>query len=232
VDVHFFEKGTVGELAPADRAALQIKKCAARSPGFDLGLLGGPVFLRGGFAPSGVIPLELPKTAKTPPQLGSLVQFAKVSEQFQRNFAQFQFHLPEKLSNDFAPVHRLDGRWRLGLLAAMAGKTGVVLAVYSVSKRNRKKLLALLPKKWRYFLKAGYVTRRAPLLLQSRKNPELFIDIFEWKGDAAVAKAHKDPKVLAIWDEMDKLCKKLGVGLEKLPEARSTFPHFDPIDIY
>lgn len=92
--------------------------------------------------------------------------------------------------------------------------------------------MTLLPKKRRYFLKAGYVTRRAPLLLQSRKNPELFIDIFEWKGDAAVAKAHKDLKVLAIWGEMDKLCKKLGVGLEKLPEVGSAFPHFDPVDIY
>ena len=114
----------------------------------------------------------------------------------------------------------------------MAGKTGVVLAVYSVSPKNRKKLLALLPKKRRYFLKAGYVTRRAPLLLQSRKNPELFIDIFEWKSDEAVAKAHKDPKVLAIWGEMGKLCKKIGIGLEKLPEAGSAFPHFDPVDVY
>jgi hypothetical protein len=47
-----------------------------------------------------------------------------------------------------------------------------------------------------------------------------------------VAKAHRDPKVRAIWDEMDKLCKKMGKGLNELPEFATPFPHFDPVDIY
>lgn len=92
--------------------------------------------------------------------------------------------------------------------------------------------MKIIPKKRRYFLKAGYATPRAPILLRSHQNPEIFIEIFEWKSQEAVAKAHQDLKVRAIWDEMDKLCKKLGVGLEKLPEAGSAFPHFDPVDVY
>ena len=126
----------------------------------------------------------------------------------------------------------LDGGKGVWFFGAVATKTGVVLAVYRVSKKNQKKLLTLLPRKRRYFLKAGYVTRRPPLLLRSRKNPELFIDIFEWKGGAAVARAHKDPKVLAIWGELGKLCKKIGVGLKNLPEGEGVFPHFDPVDVY
>jgi hypothetical protein len=114
----------------------------------------------------------------------------------------------------------------------MAGKTGVVLALYQVAKENEKTLLKLLPKKRSYFLKAGYITRRPPILLRSRQNPEIFIEIFEWKNDDAVAKAHQDLKVRAIWEEMDKLCKKIGQGLDEVPEFANPFPHFDAIDIY
>ena len=114
----------------------------------------------------------------------------------------------------------------------MTGKTGVVLALYQVARENEKALLRLLPKKRRYFLKAGYATRRAPILLRSRQNPEIFIEIFEWKSQDAVAKAHQDPKVRAIWDEMDKLCKRIGKGLNEVPEFATPFPHFDPVGIY
>ena len=114
----------------------------------------------------------------------------------------------------------------------MPAKTGIVLALYQVAKENEKALLKLMPKKRRYFLKAGYATRRAPILLRSRENPEILIEILEWKSDDAVAKAHKDPKVRAIWDEMAKLCKKMGKGLNELPELGTPFPHFDPVDVY
>jgi hypothetical protein len=114
----------------------------------------------------------------------------------------------------------------------MAQKTGVVLALYQVARENEKTLLKLIPKKRRYFLKAGYVTKRPPILLRSRENSEIFIEIFEWKSDAAVAKAHQDPKVRAIWDEMDKLCKKIGKGLNEVPEFATPFPHFELVDVY
>lgn len=114
----------------------------------------------------------------------------------------------------------------------MAEKTGVVLALYQVAKENEKALLKLLPKKRRYFLKTGYATKRLPILLRSRENPEIFIEIFEWKSQEAVAKAHQGPKVRAIWDEMDKLCKRIGQGLNEIPEFATPFPHFDPVDVY
>ncbi|MCI0596362.1 MAG: hypothetical protein L0Z48_07440 [candidate division Zixibacteria bacterium] len=114
----------------------------------------------------------------------------------------------------------------------MAKGTGVVLALYQVASENEQALLKLIPKKRRYFLKAGYATRRAPILLRSRQNPEILIEIFEWKSQDAVAKAHQDPKVRAIWDEMDKLCKRIGQGLSEVPEFATPFPHFEPVDVY
>ncbi|MCI0404698.1 MAG: hypothetical protein L0209_01265, partial [candidate division Zixibacteria bacterium] len=44
----------------------------------------------------------------------------------------------------------------------MAKGTGVVLALYQVASENEQALLKLIPKKRRYFLKAGYATRRRP----------------------------------------------------------------------
>lgn len=111
-------------------------------------------------------------------------------------------------------------------------ESAIVLAPYRVKIPHQKDLFDILREKRKYFLDTGYVTSRLPVILRSRKDKEILIEVFEWTSDKHTDDAHKDPNVQEIWDRMDKICSDIGFPLEKIPEALESFPHFDTINIY
>jgi hypothetical protein len=110
--------------------------------------------------------------------------------------------------------------------------SAVVLATYKVKPENRDKFLKIVKEKREYFLKAGYVTGRPPLLLQSKLENEYYIEIFEWKSEVDSLNAHEDAEVLKLWEEMELLWEDGGFALSQIPEAGLHFPHYEPVNIY
>ncbi|MDQ3021046.1 MAG: hypothetical protein M3R36_10825 [Bacteroidota bacterium] len=108
----------------------------------------------------------------------------------------------------------------------------IVIAPYRCKTENQEKLFEVLKDKRKYFLEAGYVTERKPILMRSRKDKEVILEIFEWTSDKHTNDAHKDPKVLDYWGKMDKLCTAIGFPLREISEADESFAHFDPLNIY
>ncbi|HET6245048.1 MAG: hypothetical protein H0V01_14520 [Bacteroidetes bacterium] len=110
--------------------------------------------------------------------------------------------------------------------------SAVVIATYKVKPENLNEFILLIREKRNYFLQQAYVTKRPALLLQSKIEEDYFIEIFEWKTELASLNAHKDEKVIAFWIKMGDLWDDGGFGIDKIPEANLSFPHFEPLDIY
>lgn len=109
----------------------------------------------------------------------------------------------------------------------------IVIATYNVPPQNQKRYFEVMRRRRNYFLAAYYVTSRKPIVMRSRKDPAIIVEVFEWTGEEAIEKAHKDPKVIdGYWKKMEALWEEGGFGLEKLPEAGDPFAGFDPVEVY
>ena len=108
----------------------------------------------------------------------------------------------------------------------------VVLATYKVKISNQPKFFQLLKEKRNYFIEKGYVTKRSPILLRSKKNKQMLLEIFEWTNEKSPKTAHKDSVVRKFWENMEDIWADGGFSLDKIPETDKPFPHLEPVDIY
>lgn len=72
----------------------------------------------------------------------------------------------------------------------------------------------------------GLATARPALLLRARDGA--FVEVFEWVSEAAIARAHEDPAVQAMWGRFATVCDY--VALASLAEAQAIFAEFDAVD--
>ncbi|MBS1513443.1 MAG: hypothetical protein JSS63_00320 [Bacteroidetes bacterium] len=107
----------------------------------------------------------------------------------------------------------------------------VVLAPYKVRKENQKEFFEVLKAKRKYFLENGFMTSRVPMLLKSKHDDEILIDVFEWTSEEHIDLAHKDTGVRELWAKMDELWEKGGFKLSELKESELSFPNFIPVDL-
>jgi hypothetical protein len=56
----------------------------------------------------------------------------------------------------------------------------VVFAIYRVAVENQPAFMGVVQEKLDFFHKMKYRTGRDPILLRSKNDPEIIIDIFEW----------------------------------------------------
>jgi hypothetical protein len=73
----------------------------------------------------------------------------------------------------------------------------------------------------------GLATDRPALVLRAASGA--VVEIFEWRSDAAIAQAHHNPTVLALWERFGACCDY--VPLASLPEARQPFSPFERLDL-
>ncbi len=100
----------------------------------------------------------------------------------------------------------------------------VVLALYRPHEGQADALARLVERHLPLLREKGLVTDRPSLLL--RASDGTLLEIFEWRAGAP-QKAHVDPGVDALWDEMGKIADF--PSLRDLPEAGTRFPHFVPV---
>ncbi len=102
-----------------------------------------------------------------------------------------------------------------------------VIACYKPKDGKDGELLNVIKDHMPVLRKEGLVTDRVCYAMKSKDG--CIIEVFEWKSDEAVAEAHKNKNVLALWERFSKVCEY--IPLSGIDETQNIFPHFEPIDI-
>ena len=101
----------------------------------------------------------------------------------------------------------------------------LVIAAYRPRPGREQELLGVVREHVPALRRQGLVTERAPLVLRAEDGT--LLELFEWKNDAAVEKAHHDPVVRELWGRFEKAAEMITLG--DLAEAAERFPHFTPV---
>jgi quinol monooxygenase YgiN len=104
--------------------------------------------------------------------------------------------------------------------------TGVVVIVaYRPKSGKEKELVELVRRRVPTLKKENLVTDRAPTIVRARDGT--IIEVSEWRSQEAIAAAHKNSNVLAMWNKFFAICEC--VPLKTLAEAEEMFAGFEPI---
>ncbi|HEV3391929.1 MAG TPA: antibiotic biosynthesis monooxygenase family protein [Chthoniobacterales bacterium] len=101
----------------------------------------------------------------------------------------------------------------------------IVIVAYRPKPGKDKELLELVRSRVPTLRKENLVTNRVPTILRARDGT--IIEVSEWKSQEAIDAAHKNPKVLSMWNKFFALCDC--VPLKSLAEAEEMFAGFEPI---
>jgi quinol monooxygenase YgiN len=101
----------------------------------------------------------------------------------------------------------------------------VVIVAYRPKAGKEAELLEVVRARVPALRKEGLVTDRAPVIVRAKDGT--IIEVSEWKSQQAIEEAHKNPRVLALWDKFFAVCDC--VPLKTVPEAETMFAGFEPI---
>jgi quinol monooxygenase YgiN len=101
----------------------------------------------------------------------------------------------------------------------------VVIVAYRPKLGKENEVLDLVRSRVPTLRKENLVTDRAPTIMRSRDGT--IIEVSDWKSREAIDAAHKNPNVLAMWNQFFALCDC--VPLKSLAEAEEMFAGFEPV---
>src|SRR5438552_9414130 len=101
----------------------------------------------------------------------------------------------------------------------------VVIVAYRPKPGKENELVDLVRSRVPTLRKEKLVTDRTPTIMRARDGT--IIEVSEWKSQGAIDAAHKNPNVLAMWNQFFTLCDC--VPLKSLAEADDLFAGFEPI---
>lgn len=102
-----------------------------------------------------------------------------------------------------------------------------VIAAFRPKPGQADALLAVVQKHWSVLQSQGLVSSRPRYAMQSSDGT--IIEVFEWASVEAIARAHENEAVLALWSEFEAACDY--VPLAALSEAAHPFSEFKPIAV-
>lgn len=102
----------------------------------------------------------------------------------------------------------------------------LVIVAYRPKPGREAQLEALVRDHVPRLRRAGLVTDRAPVIARAKDGT--VVEAFEWR-EGAIARAHSDPEVGAMWGEFAAVCDYL--PLRELPEAADMFATFAPLPV-
>ena len=103
---------------------------------------------------------------------------------------------------------------------------GVLVIVVYEPKSGRDDDLAGLIARHESTLRTLDLVTDRPFVHGRAKNGS-FIELFEWKSEAASRSAHDQPAIQELWGAMGEACEFK--GLSSLDESNAPFAHFDPM---
>lgn len=102
-----------------------------------------------------------------------------------------------------------------------------VIAAFRPKPGMAEALLAVVQKHWSVLQAQGLVTARPRYAMQASDGT--IIEVFEWASAEAVALAHENEAVLAVWSAFEAVCEY--VPLASLAEATQPFSEFRPLAV-
>jgi hypothetical protein len=102
-----------------------------------------------------------------------------------------------------------------------------VICVYRVVSGREAAFTDLLKRHWPTLRSLDLVTDEPPRHYKGNEQGggPLFVEIFDWKDEAAARVAHEHPDVMAIWEPMDKLTER------RDGRPNMEFPHVAPLSV-
>lgn len=101
-----------------------------------------------------------------------------------------------------------------------------VIVAYKPKAGKENELLELVRGRVPTLRKEGLATDRAPIIMRTRDGT--IVEVSEWKSREAIEAAHRNPNVLAMWEQFFAVCDC--VPLKTLPEAEEMFAGFEPVE--
>ena len=100
------------------------------------------------------------------------------------------------------------------VIACYVPKVGRESELYDLSRTHVERLRA-----------EGLVTDREPIVAVAADGT--VVEVFEWSSQEAIAAAHGNPAVVAMWEEYARVCEYRPIG--EVPEAARLFSEFAPL---
>jgi quinol monooxygenase YgiN len=102
----------------------------------------------------------------------------------------------------------------------------ICIVAYRPKPGHEKELLEIVRNRVPTLRMEGLVTDRVPTMMRAKDGT--IIEVSEWKSPQAIEEAHKNPRVLAIWDRFFAVCDC--VPLKTVLEAEAMFAGFEPLE--
>ena len=102
-----------------------------------------------------------------------------------------------------------------------------VIAAYKPKPGREKALEAAVAKHLRVLRAEDLVTEKSAYVMRAADGTVL--EVFEWLSADAIAKAHVNPAIHALWAEFGEACDY--VPLATLTEAKQMFAEFEPVSL-
>ena len=101
----------------------------------------------------------------------------------------------------------------------------VVIVAYRPKPGREAELLEIVRSRVPTLRKENLVTDRVPVIMRAKDGT--IIEVSEWKSEEAIEEAHRNPRVLAMWDRFFAVCDC--VPLNMVPESGTMFAGFEPV---
>src|SRR3954465_12700644 len=101
----------------------------------------------------------------------------------------------------------------------------IVIVAYRPKKGQEDATLNVVRERVPFLRREGLVTDRVPVIMRTRDGT--IIEVSEWKSREAIDAAHKNPKVLELWNRFFQVCDC--VPLKEVAETADMFAGFEPV---
>jgi quinol monooxygenase YgiN len=101
----------------------------------------------------------------------------------------------------------------------------ICIVAYRPKPGHEKEVVELVRNRVPTLRMEGLVTDRVPTMMRAKDGT--IIEVSEWKSSEAIEAAHKNPRVLAMWDKFFAVCDC--VPLKTVAEAETMFAGFEPL---
>ena len=98
-----------------------------------------------------------------------------------------------------------------------------VIVAYKPKAGMEAELNAVVGKHLGVLVSERLVTEQSACVMRGKDG--ILVEVFEWRSAAAIASAHRNPAVVALWAEFAAVCDY--VPLASLAESQQMFAEFD-----
>lgn len=103
----------------------------------------------------------------------------------------------------------------------------LVIVCYRPKPGGEEALMAALRDHLPILRGESLVTDRPPYLMRAKDRT--LVEVFEWKSQEAIASAHENAAVLALWERFGACCEYGRIA--DVAEAKELFSAFEPVDL-